>query len=62
MFINNPSNFTVPVGISYLQGQFQVNYGLQAAGALISMLPALLLFAYVQKYLVSGLGAGSVKG
>lgn len=62
MFINNPANFTVPIGISYLQGQFEVNYGLQAAGALISMLPALLLFAYVQKYLVNGLGAGSVKG
>ena len=62
MFINNPNYYTVPVGMSFLAGQYQSNYSLRAAGALISMLPSLLLFAYVQKYLVSGLGAGSVKG
>lgn len=62
MLVNDPKNFTIPVGLNYLAGQFEINYGARAAGSLIAMLPALLLFAYMQRYLVQGLSAGSVKG
>jgi multiple sugar transport system permease protein len=61
MLMNSPSNFTLPVGLSYMLGQFSVNYGALAAGALIAVLPAFLIFAYIQKFLVYGL-AGAVKG
>ncbi|WP_066585179.1 carbohydrate ABC transporter permease [Cellulomonas timonensis] len=62
MFINEQSKFTVPVGLSYMLGEFGVDYGSLAAGGLIAVLPVILLFAYVQKYLVTGLSAGAVKG
>ena len=62
MLVNDMEKFTIPVGLSYLKGQFEINYGIQAAGALIAILPALGMFAYVQRYLVSGLSSGSVKG
>lgn len=62
MFISKPALFTLPVGLRYMQGEFDIHYGALAAGSLISLLPAVVLFAFVQKYLVQGMGAGAVKG
>jgi multiple sugar transport system permease protein len=61
MFINDTSKFTIPVGLSLMQGEFDVNYGTLAAGSMIALLPAILIFAYIQRYLVGGLSAGAVK-
>jgi len=62
MFINDSKKFTIPLGLSLMQGEFDVNYGYLAAGSVIALIPAIIMFAYVQKYLVGGLSAGSVKG
>ena len=61
-FINDAKLFTISVGLNQLKGEFTVQYASLAAGAIISLIPVLLLFAYIQKYLVSGLVAGAVKG
>ena len=61
-FINNHKLFTLPVGLSMMKGEFTIDYGALCAGCIISLIPVLLLFAYVQKYLVKGLAAGAVKG
>jgi len=54
---------TLPVG---LQGFIDQSYGQRwgpfAAGVLLAAIPAVLLFAYLQKFIVSGLTQGSVKG
>lgn len=44
-----------------MQGEFTVNYGGIAAGTIIALIPVLLIFAYIQKYLVAGM-SGAVKG
>lgn len=62
MFLNDPKKFTVPIGLKFMQGQFDINYGALAAGALIAMSIPAVLFAYLQKHLVEGLTAGAVKG
>lgn len=62
MFNNTMDRFTIPVGLNYLQGQYSISYGSIAAGSIIAMIPPVILFAYVQRYLVSGLSAGAVKG
>ena len=62
MFINSGDKFTLPVGLSYTQGQYGTRYGMLAAGSVIALIPAIALFAYLQKHLISGLGAGAVKG
>ena len=55
-------NWTLAVGLySMVSSQQNQNWGLFAAGAMIATLPILLLFLYLQKYIVGGLTAGSVK-
>ncbi|HEY0700031.1 MAG TPA: carbohydrate ABC transporter permease [Micromonospora sp.] len=62
MFMSSQDKFTVPVGLSYLLGEFGTDFGALAAGGLIAVLPVIVLFAYVQRFLVQGLSAGAVKG
>jgi len=61
MFINDSKKLTIPVGLSLMHGEFDVNYGTLAAGSMIALVPAILMFAYIQRYLVGGLSAGAVK-
>ncbi|MEV4017309.1 carbohydrate ABC transporter permease [Nonomuraea angiospora] len=62
MFISSQDRFTVPVGLSYLLGEFGSDFGALAAGGLIAVAPVVVLFAYVQRFLIQGLSAGAVKG
>ena len=61
MLTNQQDRFTLPVGLSTMMGEFNVNYGALAAGSVIALIPAIILFAYAQKHLVNGMG-GAVKG
>lgn len=62
MFLSSQDKFTVPVGLSYLLGEFGTDFGALAAGGVIAVVPVVVLFAYVQRFLVQGLSAGAVKG
>ncbi len=62
MFINRSNLYTIPVALNSMQGEYDIRYGYLAAGSIIAMVPPFLMFSYVQKYLVQGLSAGSVKG
>lgn len=61
IFMEAESNYTAPVGLRFFVGGFSSQWGYFAAGSVIVSLPVVLLFLYLQKYLISGLTAGSVK-
>jgi len=54
--------YTAPVGLRFFVGGFSQQWGYFAAGAIVAAIPVVLLFMYLQRYLVSGLTAGAVKG
>lgn len=53
---------TIPLSQVSLVGQHQQKWSLQFAGFTLSMLPLFLLFFSCQKYIVTGVAAGAVKG
>lgn len=61
VFLESESMYTAPVGLRFFVGGFSSQWGFFAAGSVIVSLPVVILFLYLQKYLVSGLTAGSVK-
>jgi multiple sugar transport system permease protein len=63
-FITDPDLYTLPVDMVNLQqGAYgQVNFGLLAAGAVLAMIPCVILYAALQRYYVRGLASGAVKG
>jgi len=53
---------TVPLGLLQFQGEHSSQYTLLMAGVLISIIPVLVIFLFLQRYFVAGLTAGAVKG
>ena len=62
MFLDNPKTFTLSRAINHLTGDAETPRQYLMAGSVVVTLPILLIFVYFEKYLVSGLTAGSVKG
>jgi multiple sugar transport system permease protein len=63
-FMTNDSLFTLPVALSNVEtGTYgAVNYGLLLAGAVIAMIPCVIVYVALQRYYVRGLVSGALKG
>lgn len=62
MMTNSESSRTWPVGLQLMVGEFQLPWGLMAAGGMISIVPIIIFFSFAQRALVRGLMVGAVKG
>jgi len=61
-FMDKINMYTAPVGLKFFVGGFQQQWGYFAAGAIVTAIPIVALFLFLQKYIISGLTAGAVKG
>lgn len=62
MLTTSQGSRTWPVGLQLMVGEFQLPWGVLAAGGIISIIPVMILFAIVQRTMVHGITAGAVKG
>ena len=62
VFITNVKLRTLPVGLSSFITGDVYGWGYLMAGAVLTTLPVIVAYIYLQKYMVEGLTAGSVKG
>lgn len=63
LFLIEVESRTVAVGLQqFIGGQYSENWGPFAAGSIIASIPIVIIFLSLQKYIISGLTAGSVKG
>ena len=63
VLLQTDKKFTLPLGMrGFIDQQFSQHWGPFAAGVLIAAVPVVLLFMFLQRFIVQGLTAGSVKG
>lgn len=60
--LDRPELYTLPLGVATLAGTFSLDWRLIAAGSVISIAPVLLLFLFLQRYIVPTESGSGVKG
>lgn len=61
-FLQRPETRTITVALASFFGTSTSNIGWVAAGSLIGALPMILVYLFLQRYFISGLASGAVKG
>jgi multiple sugar transport system permease protein len=59
---DNPTDYTLTVALSVLRADGQVGPGVLLAGALIALVPSLIVYLLMQRSLIRGITAGATKG
>jgi len=62
IYIFDESKFTLPLGLSLLQGRYTNTENVQMAGATLAIIPVLILFFLFQKQIVRSLSSSGLKG
>lgn len=62
VLLQNRHMWTLPLGLMSFQGQFSTDYGQLNAAIAMTVFPAILVYMIFQRYFVSGLTSGAVKG
>lgn len=62
IFVQSQQNYTVPLSLAVLNTEDNLTqFGLVAAGGVISVIPITLFVIFAQNYLIQGLSSGAVK-
>ena len=63
LYLSSRDRMTLTVGIAALQGgELAARIDLIMAGAVISIIPIVILYIFAQRFFIGGIGAGGVKG
>jgi hypothetical protein len=62
VYMQSNDKYTVPLGIMFLNGQYNVEWGLQMAGLAVATIIPLIVYYVFQKQFIRGITAGALKG
>jgi ABC-type glycerol-3-phosphate transport system permease component len=62
IYLSNLDQYTTTVGLAFFKGQFIGKWPEMMAGAIVSLLPMVVLFVVAQKYFVRGIALSGLKG
>ncbi len=62
LVLSDSKMFTLPIGLTSLMSPYGNNYTLLISGAVMSVIPIIVLFFSAQKFFIEGMSTGSVKG
>jgi multiple sugar transport system permease protein len=62
VYLNSYEKMTLTVGLAFFRGQYTTQWALLMAGAVISVIPILLIYATAQQYFVRGVVLSGIKG
>jgi multiple sugar transport system permease protein len=62
IYLHALDQYTTTVGLAFFQGQFVGKWPEMMAGAIVSLLPMIVLFVIAQKYFVRGITMTGLKG
>ncbi|HEY0733754.1 MAG TPA: carbohydrate ABC transporter permease [Herpetosiphonaceae bacterium] len=62
LVLNDRTMQTLPVGLATIQGQYTFDYGKLMAGAAVTALPVLILYMFLQRYIVQSVAMTGLKG
>ncbi len=58
----SPERLTLPAGLATLQGSYNIDYPVVMAGATVASIPVLILYIFVQRYVIEGVATSGLKG
>lgn len=58
---SDPKMLTLPIGLSQISGSYNYNYGLTMAAAIMSVLPVIVVYIFVQKHIIEGVSRTGLK-
>jgi raffinose/stachyose/melibiose transport system permease protein len=62
LFISSDSKATLPLALLRFQGEYLTNYPVLFAGVVLSSIPIVIAYVFLQRYFVAGMTSGAVKG
>ncbi|RIQ16186.1 carbohydrate ABC transporter permease [Jiangella rhizosphaerae] len=62
VLIRSPENRTISLGLASFSSEYASDYGLIAAGVLITVVPVVIVYVLLQRHVVAGLSTGALKG
>ncbi|MFL5802161.1 MAG: carbohydrate ABC transporter permease [Roseiflexaceae bacterium] len=62
LILNDRELQTLPVGLATIQGQYTFDYGKLMAGAVVTAVPVLILYVFLQRYIIKNVAMTGLKG